>query len=91
MRKMTDKEHISITDKRQLFRYCAVEEHLCSPELGKYATYGLAVIDEHGGQTVATIHDVSSDGETVRRMAALFTERSLSPLHVHDVVEDMLP
>lgn len=65
--------------------YQAVPESGCHPDIGKYRTYGIQVIPQ------SFIHDVSTDGATVERMANLFTEHQLSPLHLFDVVEDMLP
>ncbi len=38
----------------------------------------------------ATIHDITSDYDSLNRLVELCNRLSLSPLHLHDVVEDYL-
>lgn len=50
-------------------------------------TYGIAAI---GGADVCRIHDISSDKDMVQALCTLLQERDLSPLHLPDVVHDLL-
>jgi hypothetical protein len=79
--------------QKSRWRYWAVAERGHSAELGGYDTYGLlaASTEPDGRGAVKLLHDVSPDGETVRSMAEKFTKHQLSPVHLLDVVEDMLP
>lgn len=72
--------------------YCAVEEQAYSQELGHYRTYGIQVIGKTADDwtVLDALHDVSTNQDTAKRMAALFTKHQLSPIQFRDVVEDML-
>lgn len=71
------------------WNYHAVKELRYSPELGRYLTYGIRALE--GGRPVAHIHDIAADGHFVQRLAEDFCFHHLSPLHLQDVIEDMLP
>lgn len=73
--------------------YGTVEEHYLLGE--DYRTsYGIAAYadtDSDGtAVVVASEHDISCDKESVERLAKLCNELVLSPLQLHDVVEDFL-
>lgn len=68
-----------------IWRYQVVPEETSHPNIGKYHTYGIQIIPPE------SIHDISTDKTIVERMANLFTEHQLSPIHFRDAVEDMLP
>ena len=76
--------HISVAN----LNYTTVSEHLSSAELGDYHTYGIRVTS---GSETRTVHDISTRRETVDRMAALFNRHRLRPVHLMEVIEDMLP
>jgi len=75
------------------FRYRAVREVLWSAELGKYRTYAIRAFARREGRwrSECILHDVSTDRDFVAALARKFTLHRLSPVHLRDVVDDMLP
>lgn len=63
-------------------RYEPVKERLYSDELGNYEAYGIRVITE-----IATVSDVSQDGEQVDELCRQFNEQGISPLRLLDVID----
>lgn len=63
-----------------------------SPYLGWYRTFGLQVLrtGEEGEAEVMVLPDVSTDFGFVLRLAGLFTEKQLDPVHLLDVIGDLL-
>jgi hypothetical protein len=57
------------------------------PDIGEYTAYGISV--EFRGKTV-TVKNISTIKDKVLKMAGTFNKHGLSPLHLTDVVEDML-
>jgi len=68
-------------------QYIVVQEDLYHPDLGEYCTYGIQMKRE--GET-DMIHDISTCRQAVIHMAELFNRCQLSPVHLFDVVTDML-
>jgi len=68
-------------------QYIVVKENLYHPDLGEYCTYGIQMKD---GEYIDIIHDISTCGRTVINLAELFNRFQLSPVHLFDVVTDML-
>ena len=68
-------------------------ETMCDPLLGKYRTYGIQANGktEEGWEPVQVVHDVSTELQFAERLSDLFSLHQLSPIHLRDVVEDMLP
>lgn len=72
-----------------MLQYIPVREELCSPELGAYVSYGIRAVLA-SGEEAASVSDVSPDFAFVQKLAALCTSKQLSPIHLHDVVEDAI-
>ncbi|MDR1706290.1 MAG: DUF6514 family protein [Clostridiales bacterium] len=76
------------------WKYYAVPERLYSADFGKwFYSYGiLAAQKTEGGWAFADmIHDAAPSFPDARRMAEMFTKYQLSPVHLKDAVEDMMP
>lgn len=71
-----------------MFQYLPIENEAFSPCLGPYRTFGLRVL--RSGEELMILPDVSTDFAFVLRLAGLFTQKQLDPLHLADVLEDML-
>lgn len=68
--------------------YSAVAECLYRPEFGSYRAYGIRV---EGGGEFYVVHDISTRRQLVDRMVFLFNRCWLYPVHLREVIEDMLP
>ncbi len=71
-----------------MFRYLPIENEVFSPYIGRYHTFGLRVLQED--EELMILPDVSTDFDFTLRLASLFTKKQLSPLHILDVLEDLL-
>lgn len=72
-----------------MLQYIPVKEELCTPELGTYVSYGIRAVLA-SGEEAASVSDVSTDLAFVQRLATLCTLGQLSPIHLRDVVEDII-
>lgn len=70
--------------------YFMAPERIISPETGEYKTYGIAAYHYLSALPVQVVRDISLDGSLVFAMVRLFNKYKLSPLHLKDVVLDML-
>lgn len=75
-----------------MFQYLPIENEVFSPYLGWYRTFGLRVLRTGGKEEaeVMILPDVSTDFGFVLRLAGLFTEKQLDPVHLLDVIGDLL-
>ena len=75
-----------------MFRYLSIENEVFSPCLGRYRTFGLRVLrsGEEGEEEVMILPDISTDFAFALRLAGLFTAKQLDPIHLLDIIEDML-
>lgn len=75
-----------------MFQYLPIENKVFSPYLGWYRTFGLRVLRTggKGEEEVMVLPDVSTDFGFVLRMAGLFTEKQLDPVHLLDVIGDLI-
>ena len=75
-----------------MFRYALVEGDFWLPDIGPYHSFGLqAGILERGAYTVLTaVQDISTGREFVQSLARQFTACQLDPIHLPDVLEDIL-
>lgn len=81
----------AIQSKQQVLQkqvYTIVQEELYQFELGKYHTYGIQVITP---EYTDILHDVSTCEKTVEYIVELLNCHDVSPVHLHDIVMDMLP
>lgn len=75
-----------------MFQYLPIENEIISPYLGNYQTFGLRVcrIDTYIDEEIMCLPDISTDYFFVLRLAELFTRKQLDPLHLLEVLEDLL-
>lgn len=75
-----------------MFLYLPIENEMDSPYLGKYRAFGLRVLRNEADQDreLMVLPDISTDFGFILRLASLFTRKQLDPLHLLDVLEDML-
>ncbi len=71
------------------YNYSLIKHHILDNELGDYDTFGISVTDEDN-VVLDSIYDVSVDYDTVVNIVSLCNELSLEPIHLTDVVEDMI-
>lgn len=85
---MFDTSAPNINDSPVRYVYVSTKESLVSDELGAYISYGISALSN--GQEVSFISDVSTDPEVALRFARVCTECQLDPIHLPDVIEDLL-
>lgn len=76
-----------------MVHYLPVEEHHSSPELGEYQSFGLRVVEsaqQQDDRDVMYLADISTDFLFVLHLAQLLTQHQLRPIHLLDVIEDLL-
>ena len=75
-----------------MFVYLPIESAVESSCLGRYRTFGLRVLraEADHDRELMVLPDVSTDFGFTLRLASLFTRKQLDPLHLLDVLEDML-
>lgn len=79
--------------QRSKWHYIMTKECRISEEGETYTTYGLQVegwIQERWS-TLRTIHDIALNQKFVEELARKFNALQLSPIHIFDVLEDLLP
>lgn len=76
-----------------LWFYQVTTEIICDQLLGQYRTYGLLVSckTEKGWEQAEQIKDVTTDAIMAEKLAQLFNEHQLSPVHLKDALDNMLP
>ena len=70
------------------FVYLPIKEILFTQELGQYCTYGIEVLER--GVLHSKISDISTDKNFVADLARRCTLGQLDPIHLLDVIEDLL-
>lgn len=75
-----------------MYQYLPIEKEIDSPCIGHYRSFGLRVLQNEGeeDQELMVLPDVSTDFEFTLRLASILTKKQLSPLHLLDVLEDLL-
>lgn len=75
-----------------MFQYLPIQNELFSPEIGTYRAFGLRVLRVRDGrdEEVMILPDVSTDFSFTLRLASLFTEKQLDPIHLVDVLLDLI-
>lgn len=75
-----------------MFQYLPIQNKLYSPEIGAYQSFGLRVlrVQEGKDEEIMIIPDISTDFSFTLRLASLFTEKQLDPIHLLDVIVDMI-
>ncbi len=63
-------------------------------DTGYSVSYGILAYEsspENGTTTIiATVHNITSDGSALSDLVTICNRLNLSPIHLHDVVEDFL-
>lgn len=74
------------------WEYHIIPETCSHPDCGTYHTYGIQAFSCQNEQLqpITGVHDVSTKQEFVERLAKLFTEHQLSPVHLQEVIEDFI-
>lgn len=72
-----------------MIRYIPYGEKLNSDGLGIYASFGMQILDKCG-DILLFISDVSPNKQFVQALCNLCTHHQLSPIHIYDVIEDIL-
>lgn len=75
-----------------MYQYLPIQNEIFSPEIGKYHTFGLRVLRTEDGEDreIMIFPDVSTDFSFTLRLASLFTEKQLDPLHLLDALYDFI-
>ena len=75
-----------------LWRYEAKPERQYHQDLGWYTTYLLSAERKvhNGWEQAEIIHDVTPNRALAQKIAGLCTQYQLSPIHMRDVIEDMV-
>ena len=75
-----------------MVHYLPFENEVSSPYIGTYRAFGLRVLQNRNGFEDETmiLPDISTNFPFVLRLAALLTRKQLSPIHLLDVMEDLL-
>lgn len=75
-----------------MFQYFPFEQEVDVPYVGRCQTVGLRVLycRNNVEEEVMAVPDISTDFAFVLRLARLFTQQQLEPIHLLDVIEDML-
>ena len=53
-------------------------------------TYGIGAYAEDEKTCIAKLHDITSDKNALAELVELCNRLQLSPIHLHDVIEDFL-
>lgn len=75
------------------WRYLVIPETMDDPVLGRYDTYGIQAKRKviQGWEQIELIHDVTIDRKFVSLLVSLFNRCQLSPIHLREALEDLLP
>lgn len=72
-----------------MYKYRIVREKAYHPDIGAYHTYGIAV--RENGTILQTQHDVSVERAVAKSIAVVCAEEQVEPVHMEDVIADLLP
>ena len=73
-----------------MYRYRMIRTNGVSLDIGSFESFGIQATSDTSDDVLATVSDVSPDGESVRRIVDLCNQLQLDPIHLLDVVEDAL-
>lgn len=71
-----------------LRNYGLVPERLYHPDLGEYHTYGVRVT---APEYTNILHDVSACKQTAEWIVEQLNRHQVAPVHLYDIVTDLLP
>mgnify|MGYP007100289389 CR=1 FL=1 len=75
-----------------MFLYLSIESEQASPYMGPYQAFGLRVYKVRDGvnEEILCLPDISTDAAFVLHLADIFSREQLDPIHLPDVMEDLL-
>ena len=75
-----------------LYQYLVIKGHIISDNNTKHITYGIKVLLFNGTHATEKLRipDISTDYDAVTHVAALCTREQLDPIHLFDIIQDML-
>ena len=73
-----------------MVKYKVIVEHLQNSEFLEYDAYGVCAYIEESGTVVASFSDVFLEKEKAQELAELCNINELDPIHLRDVVDDMI-
>lgn len=75
---------------RDLVQYIMLPRIRYAPDVGTYVSYDIAAYDSFAGDIVQIVWDVTPDRNLALRMVGKFNRYQLSPIHLEDVIRDIL-
>lgn len=74
-------------------QYRIISEVLATYDCDKYTAYGIQVVSKFENKPIvySTVSDISTERVQVAEMVEKFNDFELSPIHLMDAIEDMLP
>ena len=75
---------------RDLVQYIMLPRIRYAPDAGTYVSYDIAAYDSFAGDIVQIVWDVTPDRNLALRMVGRFNRYQLSPIHLEDVIRDIL-
>lgn len=75
-----------------MYKYKMFAEKLNHPDIGNYTAFGIAVYSsvDNNPKKLMNISDISTDKKIVEDLCELCSREQLEPVHVFDVIEDMI-
>ncbi len=73
-----------------MITYKVIAEHLRNSEFLEYDAYGICAYIEESGTVVASFSDVFTEREKAEELVNLCNINKLDPIHLRDVIEDMI-
>lgn len=75
-----------------MYFYQVIKEEFYHEDIGDYVTFGLKVVFATYGvySEILKISDISTDKNSVVKLADLCNRNQVSPLHILDVIQDRL-
>ncbi len=75
-----------------MYRYLLTEKRMCTDDNISYTAFGIRVLSTDTPQEceMLNISDISCDASKISRLAELCNELQLDPIHLHDVIDDIL-
>jgi L-rhamnose isomerase len=91
---MYSEERLFSSGGAEKWRYYVISERVYSADLCRWVhTYGLLAAEkrERGWVLIDLLHDAAVNAAEARHMAELFTKHQLSPVHLKEAIQDIMP
>ena len=70
--------------------YMLITHEKYAPDLGTYCSFDIAALNCIEHRIVEIVRDVTADRETAEHIVGLLNQHLLSPIHLSEVIHDML-